>query len=151
MSVPAQPDFCKFITRGVLVGGSAMVISGTGYSFAEDIKPLYNGFSPAFSKVIGTNAQDELLAAAENCSKPIVLIAGDQCTGKGTAADALVAVLGGSATGTGTVLRALAKEHGLSIEQMRFVAVLLFKPVRALHALHSFTLIALHVWHDLNK
>ncbi len=79
-------------------------------------RPKHESFAAAFQTVVGANALDDLKAAMGN--KPIVLIAGDQCTGKGTAAEGLVASLGGGNTGTGTVLRALAKENGLSIEQM---------------------------------
>ena len=78
--------------------------------------PHYASFADAFASVIGPSALRDLKAAM--VKTPIVLIAGDQCTGKGTAAEGLVARLGGSNTGTGTVLRALAKENGLSIEQM---------------------------------
>lgn len=79
-------------------------------------KPRYPNFAAAFQAVLGKGAVDELKAAIGK--KPIVLIAGDQCTGKGTAAEGLVQSLGGQNSGTGTVLRALAKENGLSIEQM---------------------------------
>ncbi len=79
-------------------------------------KPKHANFAAAFTSVLGKGALDELKAAIGN--KPIVLIAGDQCTGKGTAAEGLVKDLGGANTGTGTVLRALAKENGLTIEQM---------------------------------
>jgi len=79
-------------------------------------KPRYPNFAAAFTAVLGKDALDELRAALGR--SPIVLIAGDQCTGKGTAAEGLVADLGGGNSGTGTVLRALAKENGLSIEQM---------------------------------
>jgi cytidylate kinase len=79
-------------------------------------KPKYESFTAAFASVLGDTAIAELEGAVGH--KPIVLIAGDQCTGKGTAAEGVVAALGGANTGTGTVLRALAKENGLSIEQM---------------------------------
>lgn len=79
-------------------------------------KPKHESFAAAFASVMGPQALKDLKAAMGKA--PIVLIAGDQCTGKGTAAEGLVAALGGSNTGTGTVLRALAKENGLSIEQM---------------------------------
>jgi len=79
-------------------------------------KPKHESFAAAFASVMGQDALRDLKAAMGH--KPIVLIAGDQCTGKGTAAEGLVQALGGSNTGTGTVLRALAKENGLSIEQM---------------------------------
>jgi cytidylate kinase len=79
-------------------------------------KPRYASFAAAFSAVVGKSALDDIRASMT--PTPIVLIAGDQCTGKGTAAEGLVQDLGGSNTGTGTVLRALAKENGLSIEQM---------------------------------
>jgi cytidylate kinase len=79
-------------------------------------KPTHESFAAAFASVMGSDALRDLKAAMGH--KPIVLIAGDQCTGKGTAAEGLVQALGGSNTGTGTVLRALAKENGLSIEQM---------------------------------
>jgi cytidylate kinase len=79
-------------------------------------RPKHASFAAAFTAVLGRQALDELRAALGD--KPIVLIAGDQCTGKGTAAEGLVQDLGGANSGTGTVLRALAKENGLSIEQM---------------------------------
>ena len=79
-------------------------------------RPRYHAFQDAFVSVIGPKAIADLKAALGH--KPIVLIAGDQCTGKGTAAEGVVAALGGANTGTGTVLRALAKENGLTIEQM---------------------------------
>lgn len=79
-------------------------------------KPKHESFAAAFAAVMGPEAVADLKATIGK--KPIVLVAGDQCTGKGTAAEGLVAALGGQNTGTGTVLRALAKENGLSIEQM---------------------------------
>jgi cytidylate kinase len=79
-------------------------------------KPKHANFAAAFTAVLGKDALDELRASLGR--SPIVLIAGDQCTGKGTAAEGLVQELGGSNSGTGTVLRALARENGLSIEQM---------------------------------
>jgi cytidylate kinase len=79
-------------------------------------KPKYESFAAAFASVLGASAIADLKQAVGH--KPIVLIAGDQCTGKGTAAEGVVGTLGGANTGTGTVLRALAKENGLSIEQM---------------------------------
>jgi cytidylate kinase len=79
-------------------------------------KPKHASFAAAFTAVLGRHALDELKTALGN--KPIVLIAGDQCTGKGTAAEGLVQDLGGANSGTGTVLRALARENGLTIEQM---------------------------------
>jgi cytidylate kinase len=79
-------------------------------------RPKHDSFAAAFTSVVGASALKDLKAAMGQ--KPIVLIAGDQCTGKGTAAEGLVASLGGGNTGTGTVLRALAKENGLSIESM---------------------------------
>ncbi len=81
-------------------------------------KPRYASFADAFSSVVGKNAIDDLKQWATAGTKPIVLIAGDQCTGKGTAADGVVSDLGGKSTGTGSVLRALSKENGLTIEQM---------------------------------
>lgn len=79
-------------------------------------KPKHESFAAAFESVMGAGAIADLKAALGKA--PIVLIAGDQCTGKGTAAEGLVQALGGENTGTGTVLRALAKENGVSIEQM---------------------------------
>lgn len=79
-------------------------------------RPKYESFTAAFASVLGATAIADLKQAVGH--KPIVLIAGDQCTGKGTAAEGVVGALGGANTGTGTVLRALAKENGLSIEQM---------------------------------
>ena len=79
-------------------------------------RPRYDSFQDAFSSVVSPKAVADLKAVMG--SKPIVLIAGDQCTGKGTAAEGVVGALGGANTGTGTVLRALAKENGLTIEQM---------------------------------
>jgi cytidylate kinase len=79
-------------------------------------KPKHESFAAAFASVMGKDALRNLQSAMGH--KPIVLIAGDQCTGKGTAAEGLVQALGGANTGTGTVLRALAKENGVSIEQM---------------------------------
>lgn len=82
----------------------------------QETKPRFANFAAAFEGVLGKGAIDEIKTAIGK--KPIVLIAGDQCTGKGTAAEGLVQSLGGENTGTGTVLRALSKENGLSIEQM---------------------------------
>jgi cytidylate kinase len=92
--------------------------------------PRYASFAAAFASVIGAEALGNLKAAMVDT--PIVLVAGDQCTGKGTAAEGLVAHLGGANTGTGSVLRALAKENGLSIEQMS--ALLSGKVVEAVDA-----------------
>jgi cytidylate kinase len=73
-------------------------------------------FLAAFERVIGSGARDELTSVVANT--PIVLISGDQCTGKGTAAALLVERLGMRQGSTGGVLRALAKEHGVDIESM---------------------------------
>lgn len=101
---------------GTLKPHEARMTTLTTNSISASPGPKHKDFAAAFTNVLGKNALDELKAAIGD--KPIVLIAGDQCTGKGTAAEGLVADLGGSNTGTGTVLRGLAKENGLSIEQM---------------------------------
>jgi cytidylate kinase len=78
-----------------------------------------DGFSAAFVRVLGADALEQIKAAvASSAQPPLVLIAGDQCTGKGTAAAGLVAARGGSKSGTGSVLRAMAADNRLSIEQM---------------------------------
>jgi cytidylate kinase len=74
------------------------------------------GFAEAFAKVGGANAVQDLVA--NFTSEPVVLIAGDQLTGKSTAARAVASELGGEASGTGKVVRKLAEERGISIEEM---------------------------------
>jgi cytidylate kinase len=73
-------------------------------------------FLGAFERVMGANARNELVRVVGQT--PIVLISGDQCTGKGTAAALLVDRLGAQHASTGGVLRAMAREHGIGIEAM---------------------------------
>ena len=49
--------------------------------------------------------------------KPVVLIAGDQLTGKSTAAETVAKALGGPASGTGRLMRAAAADKGLPVEE----------------------------------
>lgn len=95
---------------------SALSSSSVSSVSSSAPKPKYDSFAAAFTSVVGSSALADLKKVLGD--KPIVLIAGDQCTGKGTAAEGVVGALGGANTGTGTVLRALAKENNLSIEQM---------------------------------
>ncbi len=71
----------------------------------------------AFSEVVGPQAIADLKALFND--KPVVLIAGDQLTGKSTVAGMVAKQLGdGKAASTGKIVRAMAAERGISIEEM---------------------------------
>jgi cytidylate kinase len=78
--------------------------------------PSKASFEAAFTKVAGKEALDILKSTFTKT--PVVLIAGDQLTGKSTAAKAVAAALGGAPSGTGALMRAMAAERGVTIEQL---------------------------------
>ncbi len=79
-------------------------------------------FTAAFERVLGAEALDALRAGMS--TRPVVLISGDQLTGKSTAAKAVAQALGGLASGTGSEVRRLAKERGIAVEDMAKALVL---------------------------
>ena len=78
-------------------------------------KTRRSGIAKMFEKVVG-KAQFAALRASFS-SKPVVLIAGDQLTGKSTAAATVAKLLGGEASGTGRLMRAAAAEKHLAVEE----------------------------------
>lgn len=75
-----------------------------------------SGLDAAFARVIGASWRAELVASF--ALRPVVLVAGDQLTGKSVAAAALAERLGGVAASSGSVVRQMAVERGLSVEEM---------------------------------
>ena len=73
------------------------------------------GIENVFQKTIGKAAMAALKASFS--SKPVILIAGDQLTGKSTVAKAVAAAFGGEASGTGRLMRAAADKAGKPIEE----------------------------------
>jgi cytidylate kinase len=77
-------------------------------------------FALAFAKHVGADWKDQLTRAFTD--KPVVVIAGQQCTGKSTAAASLAQRLGTEKSGTGALVRQAAAERGLPVE--KFVATI---------------------------
>ncbi|MBI5510193.1 MAG: hypothetical protein HY903_15660 [Deltaproteobacteria bacterium] len=74
-------------------------------------------FEAAFTKVAGPEAIEALQAMFSD--SPVVLIGGDQATGKGTLATALAAAMGGEATSVGKAsVRKMAAARGVTVEEM---------------------------------
>lgn len=73
------------------------------------------GIERIFEKTIGAAQMAALKSSLS--SKPVVLIAGDQLTGKSTAAKSVALVLQGEASGTGRLMRAAAEQAGKPIEE----------------------------------
>jgi cytidylate kinase len=73
------------------------------------------GIERIFEKKIGAAQMAALKSSLS--SKPVVLIAGDQLTGKSTAAKSVALVLQGEASGTGRLMRAAAEQAGKPIEE----------------------------------
>lgn len=67
-----------------------------------------------FEQVLGASSLQALRAAASD--EPVILIGGNQLTGKSTAAECIARTLGGEVGGTGSVAREEAAREGLSIE-----------------------------------
>lgn len=82
---------------------------------AKGAKASSSGIEAVFEKKIGA-AQLAALKSSLS-SKPVVLIAGDQLTGKSTAAKSVGLVLQGEASGTGRLMRAAAERAGKPIEE----------------------------------
>lgn len=77
-------------------------------------------FALAFEKHIGPSWKKDLVARFTDA--PVVVLAGQQCTGKSTAAAALAQKLGREKSGTGALVRQAAAEQGLPVE--KFVATI---------------------------
>jgi cytidylate kinase len=73
------------------------------------------GIEAVFAKHVGASALAALPSTFS--SKPVVLIAGDQLTGKSTAARTVAAALGGLGSGTGGLVREAAAAAGQPVEE----------------------------------
>ena len=73
------------------------------------------GIAKTFAHVVGAASIAALKASFS--TKPVVLIAGDQLTGKSTCAAIVAKELGGEASGTGRLMRAAAAEKQLPVEE----------------------------------
>ena len=96
--------------------GPSQAIGSTGGVRMHQLRGAPTGFAQAFLNVAGPNAVKDLIASFTK--DPVVLIAGDQLTGKSTAARAVASALDGKASGTGKLVRKEAESRGLSIEEM---------------------------------
>ena len=78
------------------------------------------GIEKAFKEYIGENSIDELKRSITE--KPMILIAGDQLTGKSTQAKRLSKIYNGKNLSVGTLFREEAKKRGVSVaEQARLL------------------------------
>lgn len=75
-----------------------------------------SGFDQVFTRLLGARAVDQLLE--DLSTRPAVLIAGNQLTGKSTAARQVGRALGFTVGSTGTLVRQMAAKEGLTIEAM---------------------------------
>jgi cytidylate kinase len=73
------------------------------------------GIEKVFAKVVGPAAIAALKASFS--TKPVVLIAGDQLTGKSTAAKTVAQAMGGEGSGTGRLMRDAAAKAGKPVEE----------------------------------
>lgn len=81
-----------------------------------DRRPLpAEGIERVFARVIGSAAVAALQSTFSR--NPVVLIAGDQLTGKSTAAKTVAAALGGEGSGTGRLMRDAAAHAGKPVEE----------------------------------
>ncbi len=106
----AAATFASGAGHGGVAGGGAATVSTTTGEPPEQA----GGIARVFAGVVGP-AQIAALKASLS-DKPVVLIAGDQLTGKSTAAKAVADALGGAASGTGRLVRAAAEEAGVPVE-----------------------------------
>lgn len=73
-------------------------------------------FGTAFARVLGPGAVSRLMAKFSDA--PILVLSGDQLTGKSTVAKAIAKALGGEASSTGSLVRAQADQLQIPIEAM---------------------------------
>ena len=79
-----------------------------------------SGIEAAFRKYIGENSINELKSAITE--KPMILIAGDQLTGKSTQAKSLAEHFGGAFRSVGMLFRKAAANRGITVaEQARLL------------------------------
>ena len=79
-----------------------------------------SGIEAAFRKYIGENSIEELKSAITK--KPMILIAGDQLTGKSTQAESLAEHFGGAFRSVGMLFREAAANRGITVaEQARLL------------------------------
>lgn len=76
----------------------------------------FAGFHREMARVLGPNVVDELVR--DFVTRPVVLLGGDQATGKTTAARAIAKELEGPAGSAGAIVRAEAVAAGVSFEVM---------------------------------
>lgn len=96
-----------------------------GQLFAEEMRrpapvvakraPPAEGIEKVFARVVGPAAVAALKASFS--TKPVVLIAGDQLTGKSTAAKTVAQALGGESSGTGRLMRDAAARANKPVEE----------------------------------
>lgn len=78
--------------------------------------PSFAGFRRELTRVLGARAVDDLVR--DFTTRPVVLLGGDQATGKTTAALALARALDGPAGSAGAIVRGEAVALGISFETM---------------------------------
>ena len=79
-----------------------------------------SGIGTAFKTYIGESSIDKLKSAIT--SKPMILIAGDQLTGKSTQAQRLAKHFGGDFRSVGMLFREVASDRGITVaEQARLL------------------------------
>lgn len=78
--------------------------------------PSFEGFRREFTRVLGTGSVGELVR--DFATTPVVLLGGDQATGKTTAARAIARALDGPAGSAGAIVRAEAVALRISFETM---------------------------------
>jgi len=94
--------------------------TGKYYHFALSIVDYISGIEAAFRTYIGETSVDELKNAITE--RPMILIAGDQLTGKSTQAQRLAEHFGGAFRSVGMLFREAAVDRGISVaEQARLL------------------------------
>lgn len=116
-AAPAAPTAPVPTAEGRLFPGSDLLrtSSASAQTTQTTQATQARGIERIFEKTIGA-AQMAALKSSMS-TKPVVLIAGDQLTGKSTAAKSVALALQGEASGTGRLMRAAAEQAGKPIEE----------------------------------
>lgn len=116
-------DATQGSTQGPTQGSDAAQNEGRLFPGAELLRgpalqesvATVTGIERIFEKKIGAAQMAALKSSLS--AKPVVLIAGDQLTGKSTAAKSVALALHGEASGTGRLMRAAAEQANKPIEE----------------------------------
>lgn len=113
-ATPSRPEpraqlFAEELRRPAAHGTSTVPAA------ARQDQGIEKGIEKVFAKVVGPAAIAALKSSLSR--KPVVLIAGDQLTGKSTAAKTLAQALGGESSGTGRLMRDAAAAAGQPVEE----------------------------------